>query len=144
MISAIDRKLLRDLWRIKGQGLAIACVIGSGISMFVMYRSTFDSLGYTLSSYYGEQRFAEVFASAKRAPESLAPRIAAIPGVARMETRVVAGVTLDMPGMDEPAGGRGSTTSSSAAAGGSPPAVPTRWWSAIRSPWRTAWSRGRA
>ncbi|HVG11092.1 MAG TPA: ABC transporter permease, partial [Thermoanaerobaculia bacterium] len=106
MISAIDRKLLRDLWRIKGQAVAIACVIGSGICMFVMYRSTFDSLSITLSTYYGEQRFAEVFASAKRAPESLAPRIAAIPGVARMETRVVAGVTLDMPGMDEPAMGR--------------------------------------
>ena len=106
MIPAIDRKLLRDLWRIKGQALAIACVIGSGICMFVMYRSTFDSLGITLASYYGEQRFAEVFVSAKRVPESLAPRIGAIPGVARAETRVVASVTLDMPGMDEPAMGR--------------------------------------
>ncbi|HEX5718918.1 MAG TPA: ABC transporter permease, partial [Thermoanaerobaculia bacterium] len=106
MISSLDRKLLRDLWRIKGQALAIACVIGSGISMFVMYRSTFDSLGITLSTYYGEQRFAEVFASAKRVPLSLAPRIAGIPGVAMAETRVVAGVTLDMPGMDEPAMGR--------------------------------------
>ena len=106
MISSLDRKLLRDLWRIKGQALAIACVIGSGICMFVMYRSTFDSLGLTLRSYYDEQRFADVFVSAKRAPESLAPRLAAIPGVAQMETRVVAGVTLDMPGMDEPAMGR--------------------------------------
>ena len=106
MISSLDRKLLRDLWRIKGQALAIACVIGSGISMFVMYRSTFDSLGLTLSTYYGEQRFAEVFASAKRVPASMVPRIASIPGVATAETRVVAGVTLDMPGMDEPAMGR--------------------------------------
>src|SRR5687767_8601668 len=106
MISAIDRKLLRDLWRMKGQALAIACVIASGVCMFVMYRSTFDSLGITLNSYYDEQRFAQVFASAKRAPESLAARIAAIPGVAQAETRVVAGVTLDMPGMDEPAMGR--------------------------------------
>lgn len=106
MISAINRKLLRDLWKIKGQALAIACVIGSGVCMFVMYRSTFDSLGLTLDSYYREQRFGEVFAAAKRAPESLKPRIAAIPGVAQAETRVVAGVTLDMPGMDEPAMGR--------------------------------------
>lgn len=106
MIPAIDRKLLRDLWRMKGQALAIACVIASGVCMFVMYRSTFDSLGITLDSYYDEQRFAQVFASAKRAPESLAARIAAIPGVAQAETRVVAGVTLDMPGMDEPAMGR--------------------------------------
>ena len=106
MLSAINRKLFRDLWRIKGQAFAIACVIGSGVCMFVMYRSTFDSLGITLASYYDEQRFAEVFASAKRAPESLAPRIAAIPGVAQAETRVVAGVTLDMPDMEEPAMGR--------------------------------------
>lgn len=106
MISALNRKLLRDLWRMKGQAVAIACVIASGVCMFVMYRSTFDSLGITLDSYYDEQRFAQVFASAKRAPESLAARIAAIPGVAQAETRVVAGVTLDMPGMDEPAMGR--------------------------------------
>ena len=41
MISSLDRKLLRDLWRIRGQALAIALVIGSGVCMFVMYRSTF-------------------------------------------------------------------------------------------------------
>lgn len=106
MISSLDRKLLRDLWRIKGQALAIALVIGSGVCMFVMYRSTFDSLSFTLRSYYDDQRFGDVFAAAKRAPQSLAARIAAIPGVARADTRVVAGVTLDMPDMDEPAMGR--------------------------------------
>ena len=106
MLRALDRKLLRDLWRIKGQALAIAAVIGSGVAMFVMYRSTFDSLGETLASYYDRNRFAHVFASAKRAPEGLAVRIAQIPGVAQAETRVVAEVTLDVPGMDEPAAGR--------------------------------------
>jgi putative ABC transport system permease protein len=106
MISSLDRKLLRDLWRIKGQALAIALVIGSGVCMFVMYRSTFDSLSFTLRSYYDDQRFGDVFAAAKRAPQSLAARIADIPGVARADTRVVAGVTLDMPDMDEPAMGR--------------------------------------
>jgi putative ABC transport system permease protein len=105
MLRALDRKLLRDLWRIKGQAIAIAAVIGSGVAMFVMYRSTFDSLGQTLDSYYDRHRFAHVFASAKRAPEGLAARIALIPGVARAETRVIAGVTLDLPDMDEPAAG---------------------------------------
>ncbi len=106
MISALDRKLLRDLWRIKGQALAIALVIGSGVCMFVMYQSTFDSLSFTLRSYYDDQRFGEIFAAAKRAPQSLLARISDLPGVARAETRVVAGVTLDIPGMDEPAMGR--------------------------------------
>lgn len=106
MISSLDRKLLRDLWRIKGQALAIALVIGSGVCMFVMYRSTFDSLSFTLRTYYDDQRFGDVFAAAKRAPQSLAARISDLPGVARAETRVTAGVTLDMPDMDEPAMGR--------------------------------------
>src|SRR5207247_10721814 len=47
-----------------------------------------------------------VFASVKRAPASLEGRLAAIPGVAVVATRVVADVTLDVPGMAEPATGR--------------------------------------
>ena len=105
-MRALDRKLVRDLWRIKGQALAIALVIGAGVAMFVMYRSTFDSLGLTQRTYYERHRFADVFASAKRAPESLGRRIAAIPGVATAETRVVVDVTLDVAGMSEPAVGR--------------------------------------
>ena len=38
-------------------------------------------------------------------PSSLRDRIAAIPGVTAVDTRVVAGVTLDVPGLDEPASG---------------------------------------
>ena len=105
-LRALDRKLLRDLWRIKGQALAIALVIGAGVAMFVMYRTTFDSLAFTQQTYYERHRFGHVFAAAKRTPEGLAARIAVIPGVARAETRVVVDVTLDVPGMDEPALGR--------------------------------------
>ncbi|HKV12037.1 MAG TPA: ABC transporter permease, partial [Thermoanaerobaculia bacterium] len=106
MVRALDRKLLRDLWRIKGQVIAIALVIGAGVAMFVMYRSTFDSLGLTQRSYYDRYRFGDVFANAKRVPAGVARRIEEIPGVARVEARVVAEVTLDVPGMSEPAMGR--------------------------------------
>ena len=80
-LSMLDRKLLRDLWEMKGQALAIAAVIAGGVTMFVAYLSNFDSLQRTLSQYYERQRFADVFASAERAPERLAARIAEIPGV---------------------------------------------------------------
>jgi putative ABC transport system permease protein len=106
VVSALNRKLLRDLWEMKGQALAIAAVIAAGVTMFVTYLSNFDSLERTLERYYQRQRFADVFASAARAPERLAARIAALPGVARVDTRVVAEVTLDVPGLDEPATGR--------------------------------------
>src|SRR5262245_8396445 len=105
-LRALDRKLLRDLWQMKGQAVAIALVIGSGVAMFVMYHSTFDSLSRTQQGYYERQRFAEVFASLKRAPQRLDEQLRAIPGVAQLDTRVVADVTLDVPGLDEPATGR--------------------------------------
>jgi putative ABC transport system permease protein len=105
-LSALDRKLLRDLWEMKGQSAAIASVIAAGVAMFVMYLSNFDSLQRTRALFYERARFADVFASLERAPASLEPRIAALAGVDAVDTRVVADVTLDVPGMAEPATGR--------------------------------------
>ncbi|MEZ5287503.1 MAG: ABC transporter permease [Vicinamibacterales bacterium] len=105
-VRALDRKLIRDLWEMKGQALAIAAVIAAGVTMFVTYLSNFDSLERTLGNYYEAQRFADVFAGAERAPDRLRARIAEIPGVVTVDTRVVADVTLDVPGLSEPATGR--------------------------------------
>jgi putative ABC transport system permease protein len=104
-LSALNRKLLRDLLAMKGQALAIALVVAAGVSMFVMYLSNFESLRRTQRAYYERQRFADVFASLKRAPLSMRDSIAAIPGVDALETRTIAQVTLDVEGLDEPAAG---------------------------------------
>jgi putative ABC transport system permease protein len=106
LLSPLNRKLLRDLWHMKAQALAIAMVVAAGVSMYVMYLSNFASLRQTQQAYYERQRFADVFASLKRAPQRVADDIAAIPGVSAYETRTVAAVTLDLPGIDEPATGR--------------------------------------
>ncbi len=102
-MRAINRKLIRDLWNIKGQVLAISLVIAAAVCVYVMYLGTFDSLRLTQSAYYDQYRFADVFASLKRAPLYLEDRIRQIPGVADAELRVSASVTLDMEGMAEPA-----------------------------------------
>jgi len=104
-VSALNRKLLRDLWHMRSQALAVAMVMAAGVAMYVAYLSNFDSLQRTLTAYYDNQRFADVFVSLKRAPERLTTRIRAIEGVEIADTRVVVGVTLDVPGMDEPAAG---------------------------------------
>jgi putative ABC transport system permease protein len=104
-VSALDRKLLRDLWDMRSQALAIALVMAAGVSMYVAYLSNFDSLRRTVDSYYEQQRLADVFVSLKRAPERTAERLRDIPGVEVADTRVVASVTLDVPGMDQPAAG---------------------------------------
>lgn len=106
MISALDRKLFRDLWLMKGQVLAICLVIGSGVATFVMSTNTQHSLRLTQQTYYERYRFAHVFAHLKRAPEPLSRRIAEIPGVQEVEARVLFDVTLDVPGLPEPAVGR--------------------------------------
>lgn len=106
VLSPLHRKLLRELWQIKGQVVAISLVIAAGLAMFVAYYSNFQSLQLTLDAYYDRQRFADVFAGLKRAPQRLQQRITEIPGVARVDTRVVADVTLDVPDLAEPAVGR--------------------------------------
>jgi len=101
-MKALDHKLRRDLWKMKGQALAIALVIGSGVATFVMLIGTMHSLNMTRDRFYQDYGFAGVFASLKRAPENVKQRISDIPGVDRVETRVVADVKLDIRDFPEP------------------------------------------
>jgi putative ABC transport system permease protein len=104
-MKALDIKLWRELWDMRMQALAIAMVIVSGVGIFIMSLSTLDSLYETRESYYRNNHFADVFASLKRAPLSLVKRIEEIPGVDKVETRVVAYVNLDVEGFDDPVSG---------------------------------------
>jgi len=105
-MKALDRKLVRDLLHMRGQVLAIVLIVACGITAMVTMMSAYNSLKLSQTTYYAEYRFADVFASLKRAPEAIAPRIAKIPGVSQVQTRVVVDVTLDVPGLDAPATGR--------------------------------------
>lgn len=105
-MKALDRKLLRDLALAKEQVGTIAVVVACGIATFIAARSTHDSLVATRTRYYAESRFADVFASLERAPVPLADRIAHLPGVAEVESRLVFDVTLDVAGYDAPTIGR--------------------------------------
>ncbi len=101
-MGALDRKLWRDVWHLRGQALAIALVLASGVATFIMFLATLDTLQITRADFYRDYRFAEVFAPLKRAPDGLRKRIADLPGVDRVDTRVVAPVTIDIAGFDEP------------------------------------------
>jgi putative ABC transport system permease protein len=101
-MKILDRKVFRNLWGMKGQAIAIALVIASGVATFLMSISTMHSLKLTQVTFYNEYRFAEVFASLKRAPESLNERIKQIPGVKHAETRVMAPVNINIPDFSDP------------------------------------------
>jgi len=104
-MSLLDLKLARDLRRMKGQTLAVALVMGCGLAMLIMTRSLIHSLETTRQAYYRTHRFADLFVHLKRAPRSLVPRLAAIPGVAAVQAGIAVQVTVDLPGLDEPASG---------------------------------------
>ncbi len=105
-VKAINRKLIRNVLAMKGQAVAIALVIASGVAMAVMSLSTLRSLDGTRAAYYERYRFAQVFAGFKRGPRSLESRAEQIPGVARAATRIVENVNLIVPGLREPAVGK--------------------------------------
>ncbi len=105
MLPHLDRKLLRDLKRLKGQAGAVAVVMACGLAMMITTRSLIASLEGARADYYESHRFADVFGSLKRAPNHLGERLAALPGVAGVQTDIAGQVTLDLPGLDEPASG---------------------------------------
>src|SRR3569623_2649600 len=93
-MRARDLKLLRDGGLMGGQVLAICAVLACGVATFIMARSMLETLRDAKETYYEQYRFAHVFAQLKRAPLSLVERIADIPGVERVQTRVVRDVTF--------------------------------------------------
>ncbi len=105
-LSVLDRKLVRELWQIKSQALAIAGVIAAGVALFVLMLSTQHSLELTRERYYQQNQFPDIFASLIRAPLQLETHMNAIEGVAFSRTRVVTNVALDIEGLTEPASGR--------------------------------------
>lgn len=102
-MRAIDRKLLRDLFRLKMQAAAIALVVASGVASFVGMLATYQSIRVSEQHYYEGQRFAHVWSNLSRAPRSVLRDIAAIPGVMAVEGRIKQQAILDVPGLDEPA-----------------------------------------
>lgn len=102
MISALNRKMLRDLWHMKGQALAIAVVMAGGVATFVMSRTVLEALLLTQATFYRDFQFADAFVMLKRAPDSMRARLAEIPGVQTVETRVIASANVQVPGFEKP------------------------------------------
>jgi putative ABC transport system permease protein len=106
MARALRLKLLRESLRLKGQVATIALVVACGITSFISLRATWKSLEWSRDAYYDRYRFAQVFAHLERAPEAVARRLEALPGVSVVETRISQEVTVPLAGMSRPAYGR--------------------------------------
>lgn len=101
-MTALTRKRWRDLWRLRGQALAIVLVAAAGVANLVMSRSTLDSLESSRARYYRQSAFADAFVELERAPERLAERLRTIPGIEQVDTRIVAYGRAEVTGYPEP------------------------------------------
>lgn len=105
MVTVLTRLLWRDIWRTRSQVAAAVLVVGCGVATLVAMRNTSLALSSAQQAYYASYRFADLFVHLKRAPIPTVARVRALPGVAHVDARVVSDVTLDVPGLTEPATG---------------------------------------
>ena len=104
-MNALDRKLFREVIRLRGQALTIAVVVASGVACYISLQSAWRALYDSRDLYYETNRFADVFVRLKRAPKAVAGRIGELPGVARAYPRIVKQVRLPMDDLVSPARG---------------------------------------
>jgi putative ABC transport system permease protein len=104
-VNVLDRKLFREVARLRGQALTIAVVVASGVACYISLQSAWRALYESRDLYYETNRFADVFVHLERAPKSVATQIAELPGVARAYPRIVERVRLPMDDLVSPARG---------------------------------------
>jgi len=105
-MSPLTHKVVRDVWKMRAQAIAIAIVVAAGVAVGIGSRGTYDSLVLARSSFYESARFAHVFLRLERAPSRLAAEIEQIQGVAIAEGRITGNVSVEVEGLSTPAVGR--------------------------------------
>jgi putative ABC transport system permease protein len=106
IMSPLNIKLRRELWSLRGQIVSIALVVAVGIMSIITMRGSYDSLVRAQQDYYRQSRFADVWVSLVRAPQTLMPVLESLPGVTAADSRVTFLATLDLDDSGIPAHGR--------------------------------------
>ncbi|WP_421852900.1 ABC transporter permease [Oricola sp.] len=105
-MRALDLKLLRDFVRLWAQSLSIALVLGCGVAILLISFGMYGALETTREAYYERNRFADIFANARRAPRTLEDEILTIDGIWAVDLRIVRDAVLDLPDRIEASTGR--------------------------------------
>lgn len=105
-MSVLDRKVLRDVWNLRGQVFTIVLLVAAAVTVLVGSVSTYVSLLTTQQNYYRESRFGELWADVKRAPKAVLGRLSENAGVSFVEARIVKDVRVDWPRSELSVAGR--------------------------------------
>ena len=105
-MKTLQKKLVRDLWRLRYQCFTIALLVGCGIASFVAAVAASASMQASRDAFYADARLADIFAHLKRAPRPVLDRIRDLPGVAVVDGRLVDDFRLELAGSSEPVSAR--------------------------------------
>jgi putative ABC transport system permease protein len=101
-VSVLDRKLRRELGRVRTTLVAILLVVVMGVACFVGLISVYLNLESSRRAYYGQCRMADFWVSLKKAPLAEAERLTDVPGVAEIRPRIVFQATVDLEDVARP------------------------------------------
>lgn len=106
MVDVLDIKVARDLWSMRLQVASIAMLIAAGVAVFVMSVSNYLGLVEAMQAHYRTERFADVFASVNRAPQSVVKKLLEIDGIGTVEPRIAKAVRIARADTTLPLSGR--------------------------------------
>ncbi len=102
MSRALRHKLIRDLWRRKGQLLTLFAVIAIGVGAYVGMAGVWRDMGDARDAYYRDYRLSDFVVDLKRAPSWAVEESARLDGVVSIEGRISQSVMIDLPGVVRP------------------------------------------
>ena len=105
-MKILNRKLRRDLFRMKGLLAAVTAIIAVGIGCFVGMLATYSDLDKSRADYYNRCRMADFWIDLKKAPLSAASQLENINGISEIRERIVFPVIVDLAGIAKPIGGQ--------------------------------------
>jgi putative ABC transport system permease protein len=95
-MKALNKMLIRDMIKSKGQYIAAASVIFAGIIMFVACFMSYKNLDVSMNKYYKDYNFLDYYAKAQNITPKDMERVKAIAGVKKVESRIVMDVSANM------------------------------------------------
>jgi putative ABC transport system permease protein len=102
VVKMLDRKLLRDIARLRASILGILAIIALGVACLVALASSYFNLEQARQAYYEQSRLADFWIDVRRAPLAVLDEMARTPGVLALQARIVADTTVTLQGVDEP------------------------------------------
>lgn len=98
VMKILNKKLIRDLWQAKGQFISVLVVVVIGVMFYSGVNSGYRNMSGASEKYYNENRFADLWVSFYKAPESLEQKVTSLPYVKMATGRVVQDVSIGISG----------------------------------------------